>query len=208
MSRLVAEGAEPLRLEALSVAKKFKRSWIEMAAVLVRVRQREAYLAWGYSDLYSYCAEELKIKPRTVDKLTGSYNTLERHAPELIKSDVDRPVPSCDAVDYFARLVGEHSDDVHPEAVVAELRHAVFDEARPLNALRRQFNPILCPRNEQEVARENVERASAATRRLLALLPSLKGLSRRRRSEITAVLEGLDRELATLAERSQSLAVD
>ena len=119
-------------------------------------------------------------------------------------------MPSIDAVDYFARLVGDHADDPreHPEAIVAELRQAVFDEARPVNALRRQFNPILCPRSDEEVARETVERASAATRRLLSLLPALQGLSRRRRSELAAVLEALDRELAAIADRSQSLRVD
>src|SRR4030095_15796550 len=136
-AHLAAAGAAPLRLEALSTARKFKRSWLEMARVLVRIRELEAYAEWGYPDLYRYCADELHLKPRTVDKLTASYGTIERHAPELIGGQSDRPGPSGEAVEYFARLVGEHPD----HKTVLDLRQAVCEEARPIQALRRQFNP-------------------------------------------------------------------
>jgi hypothetical protein len=194
-----AEDADPLRVKVLATARRFKRSWVEMAAALVEVRGQRAFEAWGYSDLYAYCAEELLIKPRTVDKLTGSYGTLERHAPELLQRDVERPLPSFDAIDYFARMVGSHSDDPprglgRPE-VLDELRHAVFEEARPVTALRRQFNPLLQPRSEDEQAKEAAEKASAAARRLAALLPGVRALRRSRINEVVAMLEELQREL-------------
>jgi hypothetical protein len=201
---LEAEGADPLRLKVLAAARKFKRSWIEMARVLVKVRASRAYESWGYADLYAYCAEELLIKARTVDKLTGSYVTLEKHAPDLLDANVDRPVPSYDAVDYFARLVGDHADDADASSdeVIADLRQAVFDDAKPVNLLRRQFNPILCPRSDEDVAREALERASSAARRLLSILSGVRGLPKRRVNEVTAALEALDRDLALLMSRA------
>jgi hypothetical protein len=195
-AQLRADGADPLRLEVLEAAHRFKRSWIEMARALLQVRETRAFEGWGYADLHSYCAEELSIKPRTVDKLTGSYQTLERHAPDLLKGDVARPVPSVDAVDYFARLVGENDDD--PPEAIEELRQAVFDEARPVGALRKQFNPILCPRSDAELARDAVRNATLATRRLASLLPAVSGLSRRRRAEVVSILQALEQELTAL----------
>jgi hypothetical protein len=54
---LEQQGAEPLRLEMLRLARSFKRSWIEMAEALVRLRDSRAYEGWGYPDLYAYCAD-------------------------------------------------------------------------------------------------------------------------------------------------------
>jgi hypothetical protein len=71
----------------------------------------------------------------------------------------------------------------------------VFEEARPVTALRRQFNPLLQPRSEDEQAKEAAEKASAAARRLAALLPGVRALCRSRINEVVAMLEELQREL-------------
>jgi len=202
LDELAGQGADPLRLRVLECARKFKRSWIDMAEALLEVRASGAYQVWGYDDLYAYCADELLIKRQTVDKLTGSFAAIQRHAPALLDDrERDRPVPSYDAVDYFARAMGEGSDQPppdHPPEVVDELREAVFEQARPVSAIRRQFNSVLYPKSDDQRALEALERTNAAARRIAALLPTIDGLSSRRVREVEAALEGLQQDLDRL----------
>ncbi len=206
--RLAEQGADPLRLEVLSCARQFKRSWVDMARALTKVHQRRAYVKWGYPDLYAYCAEELLIKKATVDKLTGSYFALERHAPKLLEADgIQQPIPSHDSVDYFARALGERGSrpPKTPPAVevLDELKRAVFENAQPLSALRQQFDPVLYAKSDQEKQQALLAKARAEVRRLLALLPDLPGLSRRRIAEVEAALEALGRDLERLEPRDR-----
>ena len=138
---LEQDGADPLRLRALERARRFKRSWVEMAEVLLAVREQNAWAAWDYKDLYQYCAEELLLKRKTVDKLTGSYVTLKRHAPEALRSE-EATVPTIDAVDYFNRAI-DGAEQAPPETVVDDLKKAVFDELEPEGTLRKRYNPLL-----------------------------------------------------------------
>lgn len=206
--RLTEQGADPLRLEVLECARQFKRSWVRMAEVLLRVRQRRAYEAWGYKDLYAYCAEELLIKRATVDKLTASYGALERHAPAVLQADgVEQPVPSLDAVGYFAKAVddsdGGSGSAARPPSrkakdVIDELRRAVFDELKPVGALRREFNPVLFAKSDAQQTRTVLERARSEVRRLIHLLPELEGLSSRRLSQVESALQALEHDLERL----------
>ncbi len=103
---LEAEGADELRVHVVRRAREFKRSWVMMAEALVEVRNRESYLSWGYEDFYTYCSLELQLKQAAADKLTGSYVALERHAPSVLKRDgLNERIPTCDAVDYFAKAL-------------------------------------------------------------------------------------------------------
>ena len=202
---LEAEGADPMRVELLRRARRFKRSWIEMAEALVEVRVSRAYEAWGYGDFFAYCAGELLLKRRTVEKLTGSYNTIKRHAPDVLEGDGD--VPSFDSVDYFTRALDragyndEGWEDVAPgetPEAIADLRQAVFDEARPVSSLRREFHPILFKKSDEEETREILEKAESYADRLAKVLPQVPGLSKTRIAETAAALEGLCRDLEAL----------
>lgn len=202
MDELAGQGADPLRLRVIKCARAFKRSWIDMAEALLQVRASNAYQAWGYDDLYAYCADELLLKRKTVEKLTGSFTAIQRHAPALLdERESDQPIPSYDSVDYFARAMGEGSDQPppdHPPEVIDELREAVFDQARPVSAIRRQFNSVLYPKSEDQLAVDALERARAAAKRIAALLPTIEGLSSRRVQEVEAALEGLRGDLERL----------
>ena len=81
---LEARGADGARLELVRRARNFKRSWVEMAEGLAKVRSRELHLEWGYEDFYSYCQMELLLTKSTVDKLTGSYQVVRAHAPQVL----------------------------------------------------------------------------------------------------------------------------
>jgi len=207
---LQAQGADELRVHLVRRAREFKRSWVMMAEALVEVRNREAYLSWGYEDFYSYCALELQLKRTTADKLTGSYVALKRHAPSVLKRDgLNERIPTCDAVEYFAKALhegaggGEEPPAVDP-AVVDELRHAVFEEGAPVTELRKRFNPVLHPRPEGAEQIEAIRRATATARRLERMIEEIDGLHRPTVRAALDSLEALREELTELLGRAKA----
>ncbi len=209
---LAAEGADPFRVEVIRRARRFKRSWLEMAEALCDLKLKKSYERWGFQDLYSYCAEELLIKRGTVDKLTGSYRTIQRYAPELLREGGDDArVPSFDSVDYFARAVGERGekpDEPPPREVIDQLKDAVFDHARPVASIRREFHSTLFPKSPDEIAAERAERARAQVVRLIDALGGIDGLDEATVADATRVLGTLERELQALAGAADDPAAD
>jgi hypothetical protein len=211
LARLEQSGADPQRLQALRSTQRFKRSWVELAQILVEVRRSSAYEAWGHEEFYAYCTQELFLKRATVDKLTISFSTLERLAPNVLKWDgVEREIPSYQAVDYFSRAMGSAdaparaANDAAPSApppreVIKELRHAVFDEGQSVAELRRRFDPILHPKPAGAEQLEIIHKAMAVARKLAELLPDVDGLTDKRVATTEKALGGLRQELEELA---------
>jgi hypothetical protein len=198
-------GDDPLRLDLVQRAQRFKRSWVELAEALIRVRDNRGYQSWGYADLHEYCSKELAIKAATVDKLLLSFVTVERHAPEVLRRDgVARDIPSIDAVDYFSRALG--SDEKPgpfrrldaPSGVVEQLRSAVFDEGQSVRELRQRFDPVVHPKSEQDETVEQLRRTRAAAQKLTGLLGEVAGLTEARIGRVLAALEALVRDLEVL----------
>ncbi|MBW2214409.1 MAG: hypothetical protein JRF48_08250 [Deltaproteobacteria bacterium] len=205
---LEAEGADELRVHVVRRAREFK---VNMAEALVEVRNRESYLEWGYEDFYSYCSLELQLKQATADKLTGSYVALKRHAPAVLKRDgLNERIPTCDAVDYFARALkkGPSNDAEHERAVdqsvVDQLREAVFEEGAPVTELRKRFNPILNPKPEGVEQMDAIRRASATARRLERMIEEIDGLNRSTMRATLDSLEALREDLTDLLERTKA----
>jgi hypothetical protein len=207
---LEAEGADELRVHVVRRAREFKRSWVMMAEALVEVRNRESYLDWGYEDFYTYCALELQLKQATADKLTGSYVALKRHAPSVLKRDgLNERIPTCDAVDYFAKALQKNpsNDDGEravSEEVVDELRHAVFEEGAPVSDLRKRFNPVLNPKPEGAEQLDAIRRTTAAVRRLERAVEEIDGLRRPTVRASLDALEALREELTELLEHTKA----
>lgn len=214
LARLEQSGADPQRLAALRSTQRFKRSWVELAEVLVGIRRDSTYEGWGHEDFYGYCAQELFLKRGTVDKLTVSFSTLQRLAPSVLKWDgVEREIPSLQAVDYFSRAMGTASTPADdraandaaaapappPREVIKELRHAVFDEGQSVAELRRRFDPILHPKPAGAEQLETIAKAITAARRLAELLPDVDGLTDKRVATTEKALGGLRQELEELA---------
>ena len=208
---LEAQGADDLRVHVVQRTREFKRSWVMMAEALVAVRNREAYVKWGYDDFYTYCSLELQIRRATADKLTGSYIALKRHAPAILKRDgLTERIPTCDAVDYFAKAL-QRSDEDHAledravdEDVVHELRHAVFEEGAPVTELRKRFNPVFHPKPEGAEQIETIRRATATARRLERLIEEIDGLHRPTVRSTLDSLEALREDLTELLERTKA----
>lgn len=207
-------GGDAQRLEVVRRTQRFKRSWIELAEALIKVRASRSYERWGYTDFYAYCTQELTLKKLTVDKLTVSYSTIERHAPEVLEWDgVAKTIPSVEAIDYFSRAVGDGpaNDDEPPEGksarpagrpaeLVQELRSAVFDEGQAVGELRKRFDPILNPRPKGAETLDLLNKASAAARKLAELLPDIEGLSDKRVRRLEEELGALRDDIEALAE--------
>lgn len=211
LAHLEQSGADTQRLEALRRTQRFKRSWVELAETLVEIRSGGAHSAWGYDDFYKYCAQELFLKRGTVDKLTMSFSTLQRLAPQVLKWDgVEREIPSYQAVDYFSKAMGQAdrpaqaANDTAPAAappreVIKELRHAVFDEGQSVAELRRRFDPILHPKPAGAEQLELITKAMSAARKLAELLPDVEGLTDQRIAGVEKTLGGLRQDLEELA---------
>jgi hypothetical protein len=215
-------GGDAQRLEVVRRTQKFKRSWIELAEALTKVRATKGYARWGFEDFYDYCSRELTLKRATVDKLTISYNTIQQHAPEVLEWDgVAKAIPSYDAVDYFSRAVGPPANEteLEPDAdeagsrkgarkgqsaprdpeLVREMKAAVFDEGQPVAELRKRFDPVLHPRPKGAERLELLTKASACARKLAELLPDIEGLPDKR-------VRKLEEELGALRENLEGLA--
>ena len=222
-------GGDPNRIEAVRRAQGFRRSWIELAEVLCRIRSKNLHEKWGYGDFYAYCQDELTLKRGTVDKLTVSYNTLERHAPQILERDgVARTIPSYDALEYYHRTVGEleapaELDEVEsfdgdepaaneapkrrrriPQAPSAELRQefedAVFNEGQPLAELRKRFDPHFFPKPKGAEELERIKKASATARKLAELIAEIDGLPEGQVRKLEAELGKLRATLEDMAE--------
>lgn len=193
-------------MNVVSQARAFKRSWVDMAEALVQVRSRRLHEKWGYETLHGYALEELNIKRTTCDKLTGSYQAIERYAPHVLDWDgVAKQVPEMEAVDYFARAVdprpkrdGEPPPEPPEPAVVDELKQALFEDQASAPSLRRRFGEVLNPRSDDEHRRMLLQRVRSSARRLEGLVTQVDGLTEDRVEQVTSCMEELRADLDAL----------
>ncbi|MBI4510613.1 MAG: hypothetical protein HY698_13350 [Deltaproteobacteria bacterium] len=164
---------DPDRVLVLERARKFKRSWIELAEVLVRVREDGSHRRWGFASFDDYCTQELHLKRVTVDKLCASYGFLASHAPRLVEDERrdERPIPSLQAVDFLARAAARGAAD---EDTFSEMKRAVFDDGLPAPLLSRKFREVAFPLADEE-KRDRLRGQLLATARKLADLVSDPG---------------------------------
>ncbi len=170
---IAAHAADMERVLVLERAKKFKRSWIELAEVLVKVREGYAWRRWGFEDFDQYCARELHLKRGTVDKLCASYGFLRTNAPRLLRDEPDdpmqgaRPIPSWQAVDFVARAEERGAADGD---TMAEMKRAVFDEGAPAPVLSRKYREVAFPVDDEEKRARLRGQIAAAARKLADLI--------------------------------------
>jgi hypothetical protein len=165
-----AHAGDPERVLVLERAKRFKRTWIELAEALVRVREAETHRRWGYGSFDEYVTRELRLKRGTVDKLCASYGFLRANAPRLLRDapdDVVGPVPTWQAVDFVARA---EERGAAPPAVLAEMKRAAFDDGAPAPLLARRYREVAFPLADDERRARLRQQIVAAGRRLADLV--------------------------------------
>jgi hypothetical protein len=136
------------RHDALGAALNFKGSWIELAAHLKDVEDRELWKDWDYSTLNTYCKSELQLSRGEIRKMREGYAWLENEAPELIadehaggtgSSHPSRPAPDIEMVDQLAKGYREVRQERIPRDTYQELKRAALRGERSSYQLRREF---------------------------------------------------------------------
>lgn len=184
---------DPARAMVLRRTRRFKASWIELAESLSDVRRHGRWKAWGFDTFESYAKTELRLRPETVDKLTGSYQFLQRRAPSVLERDgVTASIPSYQAVDFLRRA---ESQEGAPKDTVSEIRRRVLDEAAPLPTVARQYRDAVFPIDDSERGRRDAAALKNVASRLRTLLVGTRAVPRKLAGEVTEKLEKLLREL-------------
>lgn len=202
---LEAKGADGARLEIVRRARVFKRSWVDMASGLTQIRRKRLWSKWGYEDFISYCSLDLLLTEATVEKLTGSYAVVREHAPKVLERDgIQEPLPAMDAIEYFAKVVRDDSENEPEEEALDELKQAVFDDNKSVAVLRRTFNPVFFPKAEGVEQVETLEKIRTTARRLEGLIQRAEGLSEEPTRRLTKSLVKLRDELAELIPKAKA----
>ncbi len=152
------------RVEALSRARSFKRSWIELAEALVVIAEKKSHERWGYKSFEMYCKMELKLTPATAMKLVGSFRFLRQNEPrviERVRRDPSAEVPSMKAVDFVARATERGAADA---TALKEIRRAAFEEGAEAPALSKRFKTVAFPVEEADPSRQRAQILSTGRR--------------------------------------------
>ncbi len=184
-----AFSSDPERANAIACARRFKSSWLELAEVLVSVKKSGRYSEWGYSSFEDYAGKELRLRPETVDKLTGSYAFLHRKAPTVLERDgVAKSIPSYQAIDFLRRA----EEEAHaPEDVVEEVRRQIMDEGAPVAQVKKQFGDSIFPIAPNERKKRDRAAVKNVATRLRDLLGETKVVPRGIAVECTEALDKL-----------------
>lgn len=170
---MLVHAADAERAGTLDLARKFKRSWIELGEALSRLKDKESWKRWGFASFDDYVAKELHLKHGTVEKLCASYGFLRANAPRLAKADARvETIPTWQAVDFVARAQERGAADPH---TLSEIKRAVFEEGVPAATLSRRYREVAFPVAERDgEGRRNQLRAQivSVARKLADLIAS------------------------------------
>jgi hypothetical protein len=185
----LAHADDPERSEVLRRARQFKASWLELGEALTGVKRSGSWQGWGYDSFEAYAKAELRLKPDTVDKLTGSFTFLQRRAPAVLARDALRePIPSYQAVDFLRRA---EASEGAPREAIAEVRRRVLEEGAPAATVAREYRDVVFPIDEgQRRARDAAGIKNVATR-LRQLLAETHSVPRKLVAEVDGALDRL-----------------
>lgn len=84
------------------------------------------------------------------------------------RDGVRSAIPSVDSVAYYGKAIADRAtlDDAEAvdetESILSDLKSAVFDEGKPVQALRRQFEQVIRPKSEEELADQQRQKTRRA----------------------------------------------
>ncbi len=164
---------DPERVEVLTRAGQFKRSWVELGESLAGVRGREAYSRWGFGDFNAYCRAELHLRKATADKLTASFGYLTQHAPHILERDgVSELIPHQDTV---AALAKARETKGLPDPMFQAIQADVFSADVSPSSLAKKFKEAITDTETPEQGEsKKAQRAATMARRLADLLADLQ----------------------------------
>jgi len=188
---------DPERALLLRRTRAFKSSWLELAQALADVRRSKHWERWGYDSFESYTKSELKLRPETVDKLTGSYSFLHKRAPEVLRRDpLDTPLPSYQAIDFLRRAEERAAEDESvPNDTIVDIRKKVLDDGVPVATVARLYKDTLFPLPEAEKREKDRAAVKSTAKKLKELLEESNAVPKGLAKTVSSALDELLAEL-------------
>lgn len=187
--------AGTFRGELLTASKRFKASWTELGALLVRVRKESAHEQWGYATFEAYCLKELHIRRQTALKLTNSYAFLERHERDLL----DKPQEERPAFEVVEVLARAEERGQLSEAEYQNIRDEIWkDERTPATLARELSQRFPAPAPSAPTAEIQLRRFASTARRFAQELQRSRKLPSVVKERASALADDLE-EIAAAA---------
>ncbi|MDP8265812.1 MAG: hypothetical protein P9M07_02565 [Candidatus Aceula meridiana] len=169
--------AEPssLRDLAITTAKDFKNSWIELGRVLYSIWRDKHYKEWGYQQFDTYVTKEIGIRKATSLKLLRSYYFLEKEEPAYLQQDYLKDtdpakVPSYEAVDVLRRAKEKNLDRQDYQ----KLREDIFVKGKNSQEVRKDLTTLMREREEYDPEEAWQRKKQTNIKRFIGTLKSLK----------------------------------
>jgi hypothetical protein len=165
-----------LREEALSQAKMFKTSWVDMGRMLYTIYKEKAYKDWGYEKFEHYAIKEIGIRKQTSLKLLRSYFFLEKDEPHYLKKDFIQEksahqVPDYETIDVLRQA--KNKKDLAPEDY-SQLKKKVFETGDDAKNVKKELTELIKQRDYRDPEELKEQRRQAGIKRLISLLKTLK----------------------------------
>lgn len=162
---------ESERYQVLATARTFKSSWVALGERLLRVKRGGLFQEWGYENFEAYCAQEIRIKKPTAQKLTLAYDFLEREEPQLVPRQGEiAPVPDYRSVELLRQAREEKGFSAED---YAGLRRAVLEENRSHPTVQKRFKEVATAQEGGPSPSEQLRGALQTARRLASQLERL-----------------------------------
>ena len=183
------------RHTVLLTAKRFKSSWVDLGKQLVKVHHAGTWQEWGYQSFEGYCFRELRLRKQTVQKLTRSFNFLDKHEPKaMAQEDIVETAPPFEVIEVLA-------DAEDRGALSAQeyrsIRDSIWNPEKPANELKRdlveQFPKAEAPARSNG---QELKRLASMARRLADELAQSKKVPKAVAERAAAVAD----DVAELAE--------
>lgn len=193
---------ESERYQVLATARTFKSSWVALGERLLRVKRGGLFQEWGYDDFEAYCAQEIRIKKPTAQKLTLAYDFLEREEPQLIPHQGEiAPVPDYRSVELLRQAREEKG---FSEEDYAGLRRAVLEENRSHPTVQKRFKEVATAQEGGPSPSEQLRGALLTARRLAGQLERLSPLPEDAPADLARLILWLEGQLETLEAAEQA----
>ena len=191
---------DPERVELLRRTRRFKASWLELAQALAEVKRGKTWERWSYDSFESYTKSELKLRPDTVEKLTGSYMFLHKRAPQVLERDhIDAPLPSYQAIDFLRRAEerAEEAPEAVTDATITDIRKRILDDGVPVATVAKLYKDTLFPVPEGEKKDADRKAIKSTAVKLRELLADTNAVTKTIASTVGEALDELLTELET-----------
>lgn len=184
---------ESERYQVLATARTFKSSWVALGERLLRVKRGGLFQEWGYENFEAYCAQEIRIKKPTAQKLTLAYDFLEREEPQL----VPRQGEIVSAPDYRSveLLRQAREEKGFSEEDYVGLRRAVLEENRSHPTVQKRFKEVAATLEGGPSSSEQLRATLQTARRLAAQLERLEYSARQIPTDLAQLIPWLEEQL-------------